>query len=100
MLGVLYSSLGTKFKKDIDKLELVTRGRKEKDGLKKNQQKETIFFKEWLKKNKAIQLSFTVTRWKRNKLVYFALKVRNRINERVSSWKHILAQSKEKLLNN
>lgn len=72
-------------------------GQKKKNN---NPKTKAIFFKECLKKNKAIQLSFTVTRWKRNKLVYFALKVRNQINERVSSWKQILAQSKEKFLNN
>lgn len=38
--------------------------------------------KKWLKENKYIQLSFTVTRWKKNKFVYFALKDRNGINER------------------
>lgn len=35
-----------------------------------------------MKENKYIQLSFTVTRWKKNKFVYFALKNRNGINER------------------
>lgn len=34
------------------------------------------------KENKNIQLSFRVTIWKRSKLVYFALKGRNGINER------------------
>lgn len=44
---------GAKFKKDIDKLELITKGKKEKEGSNSKNPK-TEFFKEWSKENKAI----------------------------------------------
>lgn len=64
-------------------MELVTKEKKEKEGPSFKDPKKHVFLKKkWLKENKYIQLSFTVTRWKKNKFVYFALKDRNGINER------------------
>lgn len=46
--------VGAKFKKDIDKLELVMKGKKEKEGSNFLKNPKTAFFKEWSKDNKAI----------------------------------------------